>query len=226
MGPGHTVSRGRTPVSMQAAHTTFHRCMSPRVRREEIGRRLARLAVGEFLFAPGIESSQACAICYKARGREFAVRTMEWEGQKGTGVWPPRPCAHLRSREAGGCRPRRAPPGEAQGCVARWEWQGRRRGRRAGRAGGRRCVALASAGCGSTIGGPLPSRLLLWSLRSTPANPSGPRPSGMGTRSSSCGAPQRGYVTWRHSMPHPVFLPLLKQLLEAGSPEQRVPSGR
>src|SRR5512132_1948520 len=28
------------------------------------------------------------------------------------------------------------------------EWQGRRRGRRAGRAGGRRCVALASAGCG------------------------------------------------------------------------------
>ena len=26
-------------------------------------------------------------------------------------------------------------------------------------------------------------------------------------------------------MPHPVFLPLLKQLLEAGSPEQREPSG-
>ena len=187
MGPGHTVSRGRTPVSMQAAHTTFHHRMSPRVRREEIGRGW-----------PGSPSASSCSPQaskapkrgYKARGREFAVRTMEWEGQKGTGVWLPDPAptddleklaaAHLavpHPEERKGVY--RGGMAGAETRSTRWTswWTSQRRMREIGG----RCEA----------------------------RPSGPRPNGMGTRSSWRGAPHHSHVTWRHSMPDPVLLPLL-----------------
>ena len=83
MGPGHTVSRGRTPVSM-AAHTTFHHCMSPRVRRRDQGAGWPGSPSASSLFA---QASKAPKRGYKARGREFAVRTMGGRARKGTGVW-------------------------------------------------------------------------------------------------------------------------------------------
>ena len=73
------------------------------------------------------------------------------------------------------------------------------------------CSAVGMAGAKTVdaldelVNEPAPDAGHRRSLRSTPANLSGPRANGMGTRSSWRGAPHHSYVTWRHSMPHPLF---------------------